>query len=188
MSDSSYDFQRTVWPYVCPKIGGGELVMVEGHASDAMRAMLDMQAGIDGWHVHSTEGLRGIGSRVQWLKTGVRPFNTFTVRRSRASGAETEYEKRCRAIYGHGGYLYPHLTIQAYIREPRRQGDLVSLGIARTCDVVEYIGAHLGTIEVRHVMNGGAASFFVVPWAHFRSCGYPLKGGVKAMNRQRGLF
>jgi hypothetical protein len=41
--------------------------------------------------------------------------NTFTIRYKRASGAKTEYQKRSEAILNNKGYLYPYLTIQAYL-------------------------------------------------------------------------
>jgi hypothetical protein len=53
------------------------------------------------------------------IQTGVN-YKTFTIRNKRKSGARTEYEKRKIAI--EKGYLYPYLTVQAYVTDSAGSG------------------------------------------------------------------
>src|SRR5437762_25013 len=71
--------------------------------------------------------LRGIASRIQYGRS----YPTFTLRYKRSSGAATEFEKRLYAIrHGAQGYIYPHLTIQAYISRP--SGRLLAAAVTET--------------------------------------------------------
>ena len=52
----------------------------------------DTRAGIDAWHIIEDDGMmRGMRFRVQ---EGETDWRTFTVRKSRTSGAKTEFAKR----------------------------------------------------------------------------------------------
>jgi hypothetical protein len=82
--------------------------------------------------------MRGIALRIQTIKSPYKPYNTFTVRNKRQSGAKTEYEKRKYAI--ESGYLYPYLTVQAYVNE---QGKLISFAVSKTVDIMDMIGRGL---------------------------------------------
>lgn len=186
LSNSCFDFQRLVWPVLCSKIGG-ELMVVEGMAHDDMRTRLDVLAGIDAWHIKDGSGMRGIGSRIQWIRPGTRPYNTFTIRKSRESGASTEFEKRRRAIASKDGWLFPHLTVHAYVQKPERRGQLLSLGIARTADLVEYILKYPWQVSMRRVGRDGAAEFYAVHWHLFRTAGYPMKGGCQSPPNMRRM-
>lgn len=121
-----------VWPVVRDKCGGGVIIPVETVSDSGFAAQLDMLAGIDAWQqlVDGVAGdvLRGIATRVQFERC----FPTFTVRRSLSSGRPTEYDKRRAAMNGRG-YLYPHLTVQAYVSG----GSLVLVGVAETSSVID---------------------------------------------------
>src|SRR5574338_1021379 len=69
----------------------GEFRIVEGNTVDEVAKLLDTLAGIDVWHINKLKGIRGLASRIQ---TTDRNWHTFTIRRTRESGAATEYEKR----------------------------------------------------------------------------------------------
>lgn len=70
---------------------------------------LDMKAGIDAWQLVDNVGARGIASRVQF---DTKSWDTFTIRYIRASGAETEFAKRLRALDdAANGWASPHLTM-----------------------------------------------------------------------------
>ncbi|MCF1432211.1 MAG: hypothetical protein LPH20_15630, partial [Shewanella sp.] len=135
---------------------GGELMMVEGNADKAMQSALDMQAGIDAWHINHEYGMRGIGSRIQWV---YKSYDTFTYRLERASGAMTENEKRRRAIIEGGGWVYPHLTVHAYIENPRRMGALISFAVAKTTDIIDYIERFKDSIQIQTVINDGGRKY-----------------------------
>lgn len=172
LSNSTNDFHRLVAP-ILRRGMGGELIPVEGNTDDRLRTLLDTLSGIDAWHMKHEYGLRGIGSRIQWMPAGSAPYNTFTIRYRRETGAMTEFEKRCQAIRGDGGWLYPHLTVHAYVREPALGGELLSLGIARTVDVMDYIMKHAP--PTRKVHQDGAAEFYCVDWDRYRDYGYTMK-------------
>ena len=119
---SSKAFITLVWPTISACCGGGEIVPVEG----TDRKMFDIHAGIDAWQYVSSDGaIRGIASRVQYDtgKNGY-PYNTFTIRWSRPN-CETEYKKRHEAIFGKRGYVWPFLTVQAYLNKVKKQTDVV---------------------------------------------------------------
>jgi hypothetical protein len=125
---------------------------------------LDMKAGIDGWHIHRI-GMRGIASRVQIGK----PWNSFTIRLSRDSGAKTEYAKRLAAIeQPRHGWMFPSITVQAYAES--KTGPVISCGITKTVDIIQYIkdGMHV----TRRTKN---ASFAVCFWNKMQASGYEVK-------------
>lgn len=128
LSDSAYDFKRVVWPAIEPWCQGGSIEPVEAVSPGQFEKQLDVLAGIDAWQIVENTGIRGICSRIQWCKDGrdgsPKWFETFTIRRSRPSGASTEWEKRTKALNGKGGFIRPALIVHAYIRPPRRGGEL----------------------------------------------------------------
>jgi len=117
---------------------------------------LDMKAGIDVF-AYCDKYIRGVASRIQIGH----PYNTFTIRFERQSGAETEYEKRIYAF--ENDVLYPHFTFQAYVDN----GELQSLAICHTKDLFQKILD--GHKSQRSTGNDqiGQASFYVVDWDCF---------------------
>lgn len=156
LSDSAADFTRVVWPVIKEHCGGGTFVPVESASTSGFDSNLDIQAGIDAWQVHQELGIRGIASRVQW---GDKAWNTFTVRKSRASGVKTEYEKRLAAITGSGGWLYPHLTVQAYVSKRGGTGRLLSVGVIETAELFTYLEN-----APERVNKDGQSSFAYYEW------------------------
>ena len=114
LTDSSKAFLQLVWPVMKSRLGGGDVIPVESVTDRSMAQMLDQYSGIDAWHVTGNKQMRGISSRVQF---GPKNWDSFTVRYARDSGAATEYEKRKRDIESAGGYLYPQITVQAYVSD-----------------------------------------------------------------------
>lgn len=163
MKNSSTAFVTLVWPLINSWVGGGELLQMENVTDSNFAKMLDMKAGIDGWHIHS-DGMRGIASRIQ---KGWKAWNTFTIRMSRDSGAKTEYEKRETAIET-GKYIYPHLTVQAYVEA--WEGPVLSIGMALTCDIIIFIQKGFHTL--RRTTN---AEFAVCPWDVMEIKGFKVK-------------
>ncbi len=129
LKDSARDFANIVWPAICnfPLVGGGQLVPVEAQTGSELAQALDVLAGIDAWQIHDGRGMRGLASRVQWGKA----HNSFTVRVRSCTGVQTEYHKRLLAMENpQEGYLWPHLTVQAYLDQPG--GTLLSVAVIRT--------------------------------------------------------
>lgn len=166
LDDSAHDFIEIV----CPKLRelrflSGKIMHVESVTAEEMKRDLDMTAGIDVW-VIQRKGITGLASRIQWGET---TWNTFTVRETRATGAETELTKRLRALRSDGEYIYPYLTCQAYITE-RRIGPLLSVALAKTEDICTMI-TH-GQCE-RRIAPGGN-TFAVVEWQKMEEFGYAI--------------
>ena len=167
MSASSRDFATLVWPLIRTKLGGGTIDVVESVTASGTAKKLDVLAGIDVWQ-YLDGGMRGIASRVQWC--GDRPhrewpFRTFTVRKSRPSGSPTEWQKRLEAVtQPASGLLYPHLTVQAYVRR-RGQGPVDAVGVVKTGDLVW----HLVIVGARTRTAPSGEVFYHVTWDELRS-------------------
>lgn len=171
LSDSSRDFVNLVWPAIKHLLGGGDIEAVEAVTTDRTTERLDWLAGIDAWHYLADDGgMRGIASRVQWLDPRFAaswPWRTFTIRRSLASGRPTEWHKRLEAVMDQDrGLLYPHLTIQAYLRA-KVVGPVDSVGVVRTEDLVRYVDDN--RCRIRKTRSG--ETFFVIGWDELRCRG-----------------
>ena len=129
ISELSTIFEHTLWPIVKRYVGGGRVLVTEVHAGDSMRAALDVCAGIDAFQVNDT-GVRAIASRIQQG----RDYRSYTIRTRSRGGNETEIDKRTRATQSNDGYMYPHLTIQAYMSAGYTL-PVLSIGIVRTRDL-----------------------------------------------------
>ena len=166
LTRSAEAFAFSVWPVIGPMLGGGQLVSVESVAAIDFAKQLDVLAGIDAWQIQSNARLRGLASRVQWV-TG-NPYNTFTIRKSRTSGATTEYEKRLKAINNpRAGWLFPALTVQAYIATGTDR--LLSAAGISTCDLFNFIAN--GTPQDHYTIRTNSQDgneFIVVDWATLR--------------------
>lgn len=163
MQSSAIAFEKLIWPVVNSWAGGGELLQMENVMDSNFARLLDMKAGIDGWQVHG-EGMRGIASRIQ---QGSKAWNTFTVRMARDSGAMTEYTKRVIAIET-GKYIYPYLTIQAYVKT--WAGPVLSVGLAKTFDIIEFIKNGFHTTN--RTTN---AEFAICPWDEMAKRGFKVR-------------
>lgn len=143
---------------------------VEAVNAEGFTKQLDTLAGIDAWQIHGKQGIRGIASRVQWddSRSGF-PYRTFTIRKRRFNGSDTEFAKRTLAINAAGGWLYPYLTCHAYLSQPKREGELIAVALARTDDIVKMISS--GGCREQSTTN---ASFWVVDWDQMRRLGFKV--------------
>jgi len=117
LEKSHRDFMNIVWPKINNWFPLGNLIAVETKMQNDLARLFDTRAGIDMWKIDPL-GLRGIASRIQWQSNPPRstfPDKTFTIRKIRADGFKTEFQKRQEAIKR--GYVYPYWTIHAYIDE-----------------------------------------------------------------------
>lgn len=168
-----------VWPAIREPLGGGQIIPVETVTKEEMRKHLDRLAGIDAWQICGGRGgMRGIASRVQRIKHGAKCYNTFTIRYAIASGRETEWDKRLRAIeQADEGWLSPYWTCQAYISE-ETQGKpvcLLACAVVRTRDLIGYAKAgleHEDRAKVYTQTNRyDGNEFLVVNWHGLESAG-----------------
>ncbi len=171
--DSSRVFLDVVWPAICPLVGGGRIKPVESATDKSMKHDLDTLAGIDGFQMLDQQGvMRGIASRVQWIREGMQPYRTFTIRVKRPSGAPTEREKRLYAIeHRHLGFLYPNLTIQAYVRE--RTNELLSVGLIHTEDLFMCVRDHPSGL--RNCAGNGGEEFEIYSFDYLKMRGYDVR-------------
>jgi hypothetical protein len=176
LSRSARAFVQKVWPILKQRIGG-ELIPVETNTSSELFRLLDQRAGIDEWHWGGDKGIRGMASRVQWIKPGYAPWNTFTMRKSRDSGAKTEYQKRVEAIQSNEGWMYPALTVQAYIRD-NENAELLSFGLAYTDEIIDYILK--GLADDNATTN---ASFYIIPFCPVAIYAWPDKLNLSLVHR-----
>ena len=158
LTRSAKNFIEIVYPEIKQWFGNGQLVPVEAVTEIEMAKMLDMNSGIDAWYVETENGIRGIGSRVQYDTD----YSSFTIRKKRVGGTRTEYEKLSNAIENE--WLYPHWFCQAFI-----DGEYLSnAGLCTTIDLIEFIKN--GTLDKDYFINSCSnAEFFVVYWKHFRN-------------------
>lgn len=112
------------------KMVKGDLYSIEDSDNEILR-LFDKFAGIDLISLFDSN-IIGIASRVQWGKA----YNTFTIRKERRTGTETEYKKRLNAIKK--GYFYPALTMQIYC-DNRKDNNILSMAMMKTIDLYELI-------------------------------------------------
>lgn len=156
-------FSRLIEPDL-REVMGGEFMAVEGDNHPLAKA-LDMYSGIDIIHI-SDKGIKGIGSRIQ---TSDKCWETFTFRKARESGADTEYKKRKHSI--ENGFIYPELTLQAYVNN---NDELLGYAVVKTQDLLKLIDDGHHHIQHTGFNQKGQASFYVVKWDNFRQNDLPI--------------
>lgn len=184
LSDSAKAFIDLVWPIIKPHFNNCEIRPVETVTTIPFYKELDQYSGIDAWVLNRKKGMRGLASRVQWPNENwskkrvsdflTFPWNTFTIRRSRASGVLTEFSKRLFAIKNE--WLYPYFTVQAYVSKRGNKGELLSVAWCRTIDLIYYIkeGIPKEDFTIEKVNKNGSATFYAVLWENFYQI-YPLE-------------
>ncbi len=166
LTDSAHDFQQLVYPKLIERgFLVGRLELIEAATEERVAKLLDTLTGMDSWLIEDGKGIVGLASRVQW---GTSTWDSFTVRKERLTGSQTEFAKRRIALKSDGKYLYPYYTCQAYISE-RRIGEILSLGIAKTKDIFEFIEKGLAT------ENKSDNPFFVIAWGDFKTSNYEIQ-------------
>lgn len=160
-------FEQHVWPSISELCGGGEIITME-ISVDQLADAFDKHSGIDAWQVTPDSGMRGIGSRIQRIKDDVRPYDSFTVRAKRFNGVKTEFAKRKEAVESNRGFVYPYLTVQAYVREQDNQ--LLSAAVCKTADLIWFI--ENGYSQENQTTN---AAFYVCFWRDMVKAGVKIK-------------
>lgn len=187
------DMRRLVWPAIAPWLGGGEYSSIERVNETTLEEDLDVFAGIDGFQKRREHGvMRGIASRIQWgnQRWGDRDWHTFSLRESRKSKRATEITKRLwQLARRHEGYLYPHITVQAYINEKRT--GLISVAIAHTHELIPWAVETFSALnpieQTTHYNKAGVwrctatdfdgtwATFLAVDWGKYEASGRFIK-------------
>lgn len=164
LQQSCDDFNRLIKPIAEVKLDG-RFDLVENMA-DEMKRALDIQAGVDLWLVQNTGGIRGVASRVQRGKN----WRTFTIRKERRTGVETEYAKRREAL--NNELLYPALTLHGYVTADGEA--LLGFAVAQTRDLIAMIEQHQydDVKMTREDRNDGIATFYVIAWDNVQGRGH----------------
>jgi hypothetical protein len=166
-----------VIPLLLPLIGGGKYLSIEDASIQGLASQLDRDAGIDGYQCHPDGKLwRSVASRMQeerpWMRG--RCPSTFTVRDTRASGAETEFSKRSKALQDEFGATRPDLVVQGYVRD-RRGGACFGAAVVRGDDFYAHVLDRWDRLPRREVSERGRALFRVVHWKDLEVSGAKIR-------------
>lgn len=156
---SEKTLSQIVWPAIKSSVGGN-LISVEGDGGNIAK-QIDMNSGIDAFIKYDI-GIKSIASRVQKCRAS-RPWDSFTIRASRNTGAKTEWEKRSSAVMSND-VLYPMITMQSYVCDQTSR--FVSACIIKTEYLYKYAEAEIDKLELRRASN---ATFYVVYWSRLSS-------------------
>jgi len=156
MERSASAFLSIVWPVI--SVHNYKLIQMENVIDSNFAKDLDMRAGIDAW-IKAPRGILGVATRIQIIEKGKDPWDSYTIRHERDTGASTEYVKRWTAIKD--DFLYPQATVQAYLSSWK--GPILSVGISLTRDIYKCIEE--GQYDKRRNVN---ANFIVVYWSVMR--------------------
>lgn len=171
MSTSEANFRQIVWPEISDWFGEDTTLYATEDKSDELRRSFDVTAGVDFWVVESGLGMVSIASRVQTYD-----MTTFTVRYSRASGTDTEFQKRVKQL--NGDYELPTWTVQAYI-DPTLQ-ILRNAAAIKTDELYEYILSQEIGEDFPLIDSNESEQFFPVEW-----CELDRNAQLKVHNRER---
>lgn len=173
--------RQRVWPLCEEVLGGGRLMSNTDHWTEEdelyVARELDVRAGIDELQILPSGAMRGLACRVQYTES----FDSFTIRAGRESGRETEYHKRRAAIANN--WIYPQITIQAYISE----GYCV-YGAIETRALYSYIdqAKEAGRLHAQRAAQDGTL-FYVAYWDELEELGYDvIRGEGNCPIRERG--
>ncbi len=165
--ESSYERSRYAFENIVKPIVEHDFNCKITIKDDRLFNVLDLQADIDAIWSQREYGVKGMACRVQYGHN----YKTFTIRKSRPSGASTEHEKLKTAIANKiYNSFYPHKIIQAYVDD--ENGILYGYAIANTEDVIKMID--WGRAKIKKVNNDGAAEFYIVNWGEMKKYGYQI--------------
>lgn len=156
MQVSAGNFERLVWPRISHWFGDDLVLYKTEDHPDTLRTEFDRVSGVDFWAIERGAGMISVASRVQtYDKT------TFTIRYSRGTGNETEYQKRMRQL--RSDYELPTYTVQAYI-DPTLEV-LRNVAACRTDALYEYISQGEPGDDWPLISSNEHEMFFPVSWS-----------------------
>src|SRR5690606_6777346 len=127
-------------------------------------------------------GIRGIAARVQKAPA----YASFTIRKERSNGAETEWAKRLRAItQTESGWLFPSITIHAYV-DDFDNGPLIYACIARTKDIFAFADDEYINDAWEPRVNRGDGNSFAVFWVDWLKANGVIVKQFGDINQARG--
>ncbi len=156
LADSRTRFEEIVWPEINGWFGDDPELHRTEDKPGTLREDFDRVGGVDYWAVERGAGMVSIASRVQtYDKT------TFTIRYSRGTGNDTEYQKRVQQLNSH--YELPTYTVQAYVDATLRV--LRNVAAVRTAPLYEYIMTGTPGEDWPLIPSDENEYFFPVSWS-----------------------
>ena len=155
------NFEKFVVP-VLKAVFKTERIVDSEILGDNLSRCLDRENCIDGYFERDG-AFEFFSSRIQNAN-----YRTFTIRKSRDSGAVAEYERLCRQF--REGRIYPRWAIQAYV-----SGDSATVAVTETRHLLNFIRE--GKAGVKHTREDkhGQSGFFTVKWHDLQKSGIPVK-------------
>ena len=138
-------FEKFTTPAMKFAFGAKAIVPTERHETE-LETLLDRHAGIDGFIVTVDGWTFSYASRVQFGKN----YGAFTIRRSRPSGATTEYDKLKNPLQ-----MKPSVHVQTFI-----DNDSAIVAIVPTIELLKFISEHQD--QWRKTRDG--ETFYFVPF------------------------
>lgn len=172
-SASAQAFPRFAWPAIGPLIGGGRLVNVEGaDVLTEVHETLDILGGVDYIQVDPDDVPFGIASRVQFTDA---PYDTFTLRRTLASGRLTELARRLVSYERiHHEPIGPRWFVQSYVSLSDPQRLLSAAAIPMKYLLAQYLCGRPGQSWYVNAPGAGDAEFVYMRWSEFPSYWAPI--------------
>lgn len=139
-------FDKYVTPVLRYALNAAKILPTERHNSE-LAAILDRDAGIDGIIINADDWTFGYSSRIQFGTN----YESFSIRRSRPSGAKTEYDKLLNPLQ-----TKPSYHVQTFVLKDEQ----AVIGVVETVELVRYISEHLN--QWRKTSDG--ETFYYVPF------------------------
>ena len=147
-------FERFVAPVLRQALNAKTILPTEptasGYDSD-LAAALDMRAGIDGFIDDGENQLYAYASRIQFGQN----YATFTIRRSRPTGARTEFNKLVHARQVQA--MMPTFHVQTFVDA---DGQNATVAIVETLELLRYVYKHRDQWR----KTDGGETFYVAPF------------------------
>ena len=140
-------FEKFVKPVLQARFGAKKILPTERHENE-LETEIDRNAGIDGVIVDSDGWTFGYSSRVQFGTNYV----SFSIRRSRPSGAKTEFDK-----LNNPQQIKPSYHVQTFVKDDEKSA---AVAIVETTDLLRYIYKHPDQWRP----NKDGETFFYIPW------------------------
>ena len=157
--NKAFKYSSLLMPTLKEILKAKEIISLEECKKGSIGHLLDIHCGIDLLCLKEN-GVRGIAMRIQYNHA----WNTFTIRKDRATGSQTELKKRNTAI--ENKYIYPYYTCQCYFNDLNDK--LLSGKVCHTEVLYKYIKENIETIKTQ-TCKVDQNVFYVVPFENIKS-------------------
>lgn len=159
LTASQTRFEKIVWPEIKEWFGDDPKLHRTEDKPGALREDFDYVAGIDYWAVENGAGMVSIASRVQTYDE-----TTFTIRYSRGTGNDTEFQKRAQQL--NSKYELPTYTVQAYVDTTLHA--LRNAAAVKTAQLYEYVTSGTPGEDWDLIPSNENEFFFAITWSELQ--------------------